>query len=111
MMRTDPGTDLLTEMPGGMVPPPHQDPFPLSGQLLAEPGEGGSRDMAYWEAVYTSEQGLVGMGSKPRRRPAHGCGGMDCKAHALGGTTQLAGDMGGALAACTGQQYLEPPQG
>jgi hypothetical protein len=37
--------------------------------------------------------------------------GMDGMAHALGGTTQLPGNVRGALPTRTGQQDLAPPQG
>jgi hypothetical protein len=65
MMRPDPGTDLWADVPGGMVPPQHQDPFPLGGQRLAETGETGRRDVAHGSAVDNASQDLVGVRLPP----------------------------------------------
>jgi hypothetical protein len=62
--RTDPRADLPADVPGGIVPQQHQDPFPLDGQPLAEPGEQGSCDVTDGSAVDKPPQDLVGVESQ-----------------------------------------------
>jgi hypothetical protein len=67
ILRPAPGADLPAEMPGGLVPPPHQDPCPLDDPPRAAPGEQGGRDVAQGAAVDQARQDLVGVAAAPRR--------------------------------------------
>jgi hypothetical protein len=73
MMGPDPGTDLPTDMPGGIVPQQHQDTLPLGGQPLTEPCEQGGRDVAHGSAIDKAQQNRVGVTSQPPIA-GQGCG-------------------------------------
>jgi hypothetical protein len=61
VMHPTPRPDLLAAMPGGLVPHAYEDPFPLGGEPLAEPGEQGRRDVTHGTAVDIPQQDRVGV--------------------------------------------------
>lgn len=84
LLRQDPGTDRWADVPGGMVPPQHQDPLPLGGQRLAEPGETGRRDVAHGSAVDNASPDLGGA-VRRRSSPAKAVGAGACRRSRGGG--------------------------
>lgn len=65
LRRPHPRAAFPAARPGGMVPQPPPDPFPLDGQPLAEPGKKGGRDVAHRSALDNPAQDRVGVRVQP----------------------------------------------